>query len=99
MRFESPEFAIEPVLIQSSGGLVVTNMHVIADATDLRISLANGSEYEAEVLGIDEGIDLALLQIVEEEEFDFPTLQLSETPRARERPSSRSGARSASRTL
>jgi serine protease Do len=46
----------------SADGLVVTNNHVIEGATSVRVHL-DGREYPAEVKGIDEATDLALLKI------------------------------------
>ncbi|MDZ7681362.1 MAG: trypsin-like peptidase domain-containing protein [Fodinibius sp.] len=50
--------------IISDDGLVVTNQHVAnKQAKKIVISLPDGSQYEAEVLGADELADLALLKI------------------------------------
>jgi serine protease Do len=49
--------------IINSDGYVMTNNHVVANASEIKVKLENGSEYIAEVLGKDEKYDLALLQI------------------------------------
>ena len=54
-------------------GVVVTNAHVIRDADQVRVLLQDGTELVAEVLGIDEDTDLAVLQI---EGDDFPAADL-----------------------
>ncbi|OIO81722.1 hypothetical protein AUJ84_00345 [Candidatus Pacearchaeota archaeon CG1_02_32_132] len=46
-----------------SGGYVVTNMHVIANAQYIKIVDYNGNEINAEFLGGDETNDLALLKV------------------------------------
>ncbi|MBD3285746.1 PDZ domain-containing protein [candidate division WOR-3 bacterium] len=50
-------------LIVSSEGKVITNAHVVKDATRIKITLSNGRNFDAEVLGLDEALDLALLEI------------------------------------
>jgi serine protease Do len=46
-----------------SSGLVVTNNHVIADADEITVTLQDGKDYKAEVVGRDTKTDLALLRI------------------------------------
>jgi serine protease Do len=50
-------FIIDP------GGLIVTNNHVVGNATSVRVSLQDGTEYQARVVGSDELTDLALIRI------------------------------------
>lgn len=50
-------------VIIDSRGIVVTNNHVIENADDIRIALADGSEFESRVLLKDDRFDLAILQI------------------------------------
>ena len=49
--------------VWSEEGYVVTNHHVIAGAARLTVVFADGSEFEAEVLGSDPDSDLAVLKI------------------------------------
>jgi len=57
--------------IISAEGHIVTNNHVVDNATSVTISLKDGEEYEAEVLGVDESTDLAVLKISGDEPFAF----------------------------
>ncbi len=57
MRGTGTGFAI------SADGQVVTNAHVVADATEVTVKLEDGREFEAEVVGMDEATDLAVLKI------------------------------------
>jgi len=50
-------------VIVHQDGYVVTNYHVIENATHIEITLNNRKEYLAEVIGIDPTTDLALLKI------------------------------------
>ena len=60
--------------IISEDGLIVTNQHVAnRHAKRVVVSLPNGSQYEAEVLGEDELADLALLKIKADK--PFPTVE------------------------
>lgn len=60
--------------IISKDGLVVTNQHVANEnAKKIVVSLPDGSQYEAEVLGADELADLALIKIKADREF--PTVE------------------------
>ncbi|HEY6899602.1 MAG TPA: trypsin-like peptidase domain-containing protein [Puia sp.] len=49
--------------IISSDGFVVTNNHVIEDARDIRVSLADGRTVNAELKGADPSTDIAVLKI------------------------------------
>lgn len=64
----------------SSDGYVVTNHHVIEDATELTVTL-DGQEYKAEVKGDDPATDLALLKIEPEAPLDY--LRLADSDEVR----------------
>lgn len=64
------------VIIQGKG-IVVTNNHVIKDADDIRVALADGREFKSRVLLKDERFDLAILQI--EGEGPFPAIEFGDT--------------------
>ena len=49
--------------ILTSDGYVVTNNHVVEDATSVTVKLYNGDEYDATIVGTDEMNDVALLKI------------------------------------
>lgn len=49
--------------IVSTDGYIITNAHVIAEADKVVVTLNNGKEYEAKVVGSDERTDIALLKI------------------------------------
>ncbi|MCC5880488.1 MAG: DegQ family serine endoprotease [Idiomarina sp.] len=51
------------VIIDADAGYVVTNNHVIDDATDIAVTLKDGRQFSATVLGRDEQTDIALLKI------------------------------------
>ncbi|UMA65226.1 trypsin-like peptidase domain-containing protein [Roseivivax marinus] len=47
----------------SEDGRIVTNAHVVSDADEVTVTLEDGREFEAEVLGVDEATDLAVIEI------------------------------------
>lgn len=51
-------------LIVSSDGKIVTNAHVIKDATKIKATLCDGRTFDAILTGMDEALDLALLKLV-----------------------------------
>ncbi|MBE7186203.1 MAG: trypsin-like peptidase domain-containing protein, partial [Methylobacterium mesophilicum] len=58
-------------VIVDSTGLIVTNNHVVADADEVRVALADGREFDAKILAKDERIDLAVLKVESREPFAF----------------------------
>lgn len=63
--------------IISEDGYVVTNNHVVSDATKVTVIFEDGSEQVATVVGTDERTDLAVLKI---EGKDLPFVSFEETP-------------------
>jgi serine protease Do len=49
--------------IVSADGVIVTNNHVIQGATDIKVTLDDGTELPAKLLGADEKSDLAVLKV------------------------------------
>lgn len=67
----SVNWFLEPVPVEGGSGsgsiidesgIVLTNTHVIADASKIFISLYDGSQFEAEIIGVDPENDLAVLK-------------------------------------
>jgi serine protease Do len=50
-------------VIVSSDGLILTNNHVVENATDIRVTLYDKRDYEAEIVGRDAKTDMALLRL------------------------------------
>ncbi len=49
--------------ILNAEGLILTNHHVIANATDIRVRLSDNTEYVAKVIGKDAATDVALIKL------------------------------------
>jgi Do/DeqQ family serine protease len=65
-------------VIVDASGLVMTNNHVIANATEVKVSLADKRELEAEIVLKDERTDLAVLRIKDGNER-FPSLPFADS--------------------
>ena len=50
-------------VIARADGYILTNHHVVREAGEIQVTLDNGRQYEAEVVGADEETDLAVIKI------------------------------------
>lgn len=64
----------------SADGFIVTNNHVVADAVEISVKLADGREMSARVVGRDESTDLAVIKV---DGSDFPFVSFEETAQPR----------------
>lgn len=67
-------------VIVDHSGVIVTNYHVVADATELRVVLADRREFEATVLLTDEATDLAVLRIETDEPLPMLPFNMTDDP-------------------
>ncbi|MDK2906108.1 MAG: serine protease Do [Petrotoga sp.] len=77
---EMPEYQTKGVgsgFIFDKRGYILTNYHVIESAEQISVSLPNGKNYDAELVGGDEDLDLAIIKINADE--DLPTLPLGDS--------------------
>ena len=65
----------------SETGHIVTNNHVVEDATEVTVTLSNGDELEAEIVGLDPLTDLAVLKVREPGEYPYVKFSLEKPPR------------------
>jgi serine protease Do len=61
-------------VIISDNGYIVTNYHVVQEATEILVTLHDNRQFEAEVIGSDPSTDLALIRV---DEKDLQFLQFS----------------------
>ena len=66
-------------VILSADGLIVSNYHVVGQATDIRVVLTDRREYSATVLLGDQESDLAVLQVQDAGALPFLALRDTET--------------------
>ena len=62
--------------IVSEDGYILSNYHVVAGADSIQVTLADRRTYQAEVIGFDSLIDIALLKV---EAQGLPTVQLADS--------------------
>jgi len=66
-------------VIISEDGYIVTNNHVIKDATELEITLNNKKSYPAKLIGTDSKMDIALLKIDTPEKLPYTAFANSDS--------------------
>ncbi|UFS77420.1 DegQ family serine endoprotease [Tardiphaga sp. 37S4] len=76
MQPEQMQRSLGSGVMVDASGLVVTNNHVIEGADQVKVSLADKREFEAEIVLKDSRTDLAVLRIKDSKE-KFPTLDFS----------------------
>lgn len=62
-RIANQELGSGSGIIYSEDGYMVTNYHVIENATSVMITLSDGTEYDARIVGSDASSDLAVLKV------------------------------------
>ena len=70
--------------IISKDGFIVTNNHVVEEAEIVKITLSNDEVYEAEIIGLDPRMDLALLKIDLDKDLPFVSFGKSENSKVGE---------------
>jgi S1-C subfamily serine protease len=83
--FGVPDSALQPAISAGSGvivdgrrGMVITNYHVVQNATRIQVGLRDGRTLSAQLLGAAPGVDLAVLRI---EARGLPALPLGDSAR------------------
>lgn len=69
-----PSYAVGSGFIVDKAGFILTNYHVIEDASRITVRLQSGEEYVAKVIGADDLTDLAVLKIEAGRELPFVKL-------------------------
>jgi serine protease Do len=75
-RYEREVQSLGSGFLISSKGHILTNEHVVYNASRILVTLEDGREYEASIVGTDARTDLALLQI---EASDLPVTPLGDS--------------------
>jgi serine protease Do len=68
-------------IIINKEGYIVTNNHVVENATDIKVSLSDKEEFDAKVIGRDPKTDVALIKI--EANKDLPSSALGDSSKLR----------------
>ena len=51
------------VIVDATNGYILTNHHVVADADEIQVALSDGRTLDAEIVGSDDGTDIALIKV------------------------------------
>ena len=76
-----PSYAVGSGFLVDKAGYIITNFHVVNDASRITVKLQSGEEFQAVVVGTDELTDLAILKI--DANRDLPFLKLGNSDQAR----------------
>ncbi|AJH14218.1 trypsin-like peptidase domain-containing protein [Myroides profundi] len=66
-----PQIGTGSGVIITEDGYIVTNNHVIANASELEVTLSNNETYKARLIGTDKEMDIALLKIEPKEKLSY----------------------------
>jgi len=72
-REQGPTHGLGSGFIVSADGIILTNAHVVADATEVIVKLTDKREFRAKVIGIDKPSDVAVIKI---EAKNLPVVQI-----------------------
>src|SRR6202167_4564004 len=75
---EAPMHGIGSGFIVSSDGYILTNAHVVADASEVTVKLTDRREFVAKVIGVDKRSDVALIKIAA---TGLPTVRFGDSSR------------------
>jgi serine protease Do len=80
-KFERELIGIGTGMVIDAEGHILTNYHVVAGATQIQVTLPDGAQYPAKVVGTDPKTDLGVIKINAEKPLPFVTFADSDTVR------------------
>lgn len=79
-RQRRPSYAVGSGFIVDKAGYILTNFHVVEDASRITVRLQSGEEFLAKIIGVDEETDVAVLKI--ETGKELPFIKLGDSDKA-----------------
>jgi serine protease Do len=76
-EYKQKNYGLGSGFIFDKSGYILTNHHVITDADSIKVTLANGDEFKAKIIGSDFESDLAVLKI--DSNSDLPIAKLGDS--------------------
>jgi serine protease Do len=80
-RQRRPSYSVGSGFIVDKSGYILTNFHVVDEASRITVQLQNGEEYQAKIIGADEETDLAVIKI--DAGKDLPFLKFADSENVR----------------
>jgi Do/DeqQ family serine protease len=68
------------VVIDAKAGYIITNAHVVANAKEISVTTEDNRQYQADVVGADEGSDVAVLRL-KDKNVALPSITLGDSSR------------------
>jgi serine protease Do len=69
---EMKTHALGSGFVISTDGFILTNNHVVKKATEIKVKMDSGKEYDAKIVGRDPKTDLALIKVTPDKNFPEP---------------------------
>ncbi len=82
MPSEQSQHSLGSGFIIDARGTILTNNHVVSKADEIEVTLLDGREFKAEVVGVDERTDIAVIRIKKKVNLPFVKLGSSKKMRA-----------------
>src|SRR5665213_652208 len=76
--FSPPEHGVGSGVIVTKDGFILTNNHVVDDADEVKVTLTDGREFTAKVIGKDPKSDVAVIKI---DAHDLPAITFADSDR------------------
>ncbi len=80
-RRQPKQSALGSGFVIDDEGIVVTNNHVVSNATEIKVTLKDGQEFSAKLIGADEKTDLAVLRV--ETDTALPAMSWGDSDKSR----------------
>jgi len=77
---DTPRRGVGSGFIVSADGYILTNAHVVDDASEVTVKLTDKREFKAKVIGVDRRTDVALVKI---DSKNLPTVRIGDASKAR----------------
>ena len=81
MPRERQQHSLGSGFIVSKEGIILTNSHVVSQSDEVQVELSDGRKFKAEVVGMDERTDIAVIKIMGD--GDLPTVSLGDSEKMR----------------
>jgi len=78
-EYRVPQRGMGSGMILDKEGHILTNFHVVKDVDEIKVQLADKSQFEAEIVGTDRQTDVAIIKLKGRVPDDLPTITLGDS--------------------